>query len=179
MSIKMRYFLFALFLLSCGPPPDCTTPTFKLRVFEIMQATCQDYEDQAAAFYRTFQPLGHIDPRFTDIENTLQGYQVHAKQENWACNDELCFAGQTYCPIRDIDLNEEYIPWHGILIHELVHAAQGCIAWPLDGGDPYPGFHTVAYGHESWSKHQIWEYIDYATESMIKAKKQRQASQSP
>jgi len=169
----MRPLLLALLLTACGPDPDCITPTFGLRVFDVVQATCQDYEDQAAAFYRTFQPLGRIDPRFSDVEDTLRGYQVHARQENWGCSEKGCFAGMTYCPIRDIDVNEEYIPWHGILIHELVHAAQGCFAWPLDGGDPYPGGDRVEYGHEGFTEHGVWQYIDYATESMKRAKEAR------
>lgn len=165
--------LLLLPLAACGPDPDCVTPTLGLRVFDVETATCRDYEDQASAFVRTFTALGRIDPRFSDAEDTVRGYAVHARQENWGCSEKGCFAGMTYCPIRDIDVNEEFIPTHGILIHELVHAAQGCMAWVLEAGDAYPGTDRVEYGHESWDEHQVFEYIDHATESMRKAKEAR------
>lgn len=157
----MRYLLPLLALASCGPPPDCITPTLGLRVYD-NQVACSDYERSASAFWRTFTALGWIDPRFSRIDETVTGYSIHAKQDNWACGPRGCFAGQTYCTTRDIDVNETYVPSGGVLIHELVHAAQGCIAWPLEEGDAYPGTSRVEYGHEGWFEHRVFEYIDHA-----------------
>ncbi len=159
--MALRYLLPLLAIASCGPPPDCITPTLKLQVYG-NQVACSDYERSANAFWRTFSTLGRIDARFTSIDETVTGYRIDAKRDNWACGPRGCFAGQTYCHMRSIDVNETYVPAGGVLIHELVHAAQGCIAWPLEGGDPYPGGDRVEYGHEGWMEHQIFEYIDHA-----------------
>jgi hypothetical protein len=159
----MRNILFIMIAVSgCGPEPVCVTETLGLKVYgELKKSTCEDYELMASAFYRTFEGQTRLDSRFQDLDRSVGGTSINLIYEQWGCKDGICLSGEAFCLNHSVTVVEEKAILSP-LIHELVHIAQGCIAWPLEPGDPYPGTNRVEFGHEGWNNHQVFEYIEYA-----------------
>jgi hypothetical protein len=128
------------------------------------QTACKDLEDEVEAFRRAFDGQTQLDDRFSNAFDRVKGIEIRMRGEAWDCDaNGVCLAGQAFCwtAPRYVEISNEY-QRSGVLAHELVHIAQDCVAWPLDGGDAYPGTERTAYGHEGWTNHRIWNQIDYA-----------------
>jgi len=156
----LKVTLAAAALSACGPGPVCVTPTLRLQVHgPLLRSTCDDYEALAHAFYVTVPAATHVDRRFADIDASVAGTNVFLKDEPWSCDAKgVCLSGQAYCHLHSIDAFEESHPLHSVLIHELIHIAQGCRAWPEEGPDE----DDKRGGHEGWNRHGVWKLIGYA-----------------
>lgn len=160
--------LSALLAACGGGPTTCYLEGPEISVSgDLGKLTCEDLEVEAEAFRRAFDGQVQIDQRFSDAWEHVKGIEVHLRPGIWSCGPAGCFAGQANCwtAPRYIDLSSDY-PRAGLLVHELAHIAQDCVAWPLEGGDPYPGGNRVEYGHEGWVAHGVFSQIDYATRLM-------------
>jgi hypothetical protein len=158
----------SLLLSACGGGPEvCYLEKASISVSgDLGQTTCKDLEDEVEAFRRAFDNQTDFDPRFSNAFDHIKGIEIHMRGAAWACSTEelgSCIAGQAYCfaQPRHVELSNEY-PRSGVLVHELVHIAQDCIAWPLEQADHYPGSKRTEYGHEGWTNHRIWSQLDYA-----------------